>query len=71
MLNLIVDDLNGVRARVHAAGAPFTGPEDNDYGRFAWLMDPIGIKVELWQPPAPVPAPPPAQSGTGSFLHPA
>jgi predicted enzyme related to lactoylglutathione lyase len=70
MLNLIVDDLDGVLARVRAAGVSWTGPEDNDYGRFAWLIDPIGVKVELWQPPAAAPAPPPAQSETGSFLHP-
>jgi predicted enzyme related to lactoylglutathione lyase len=70
MLNLIVDDLDGVLARVKAAGAEWTGPEDNDYGRFAWLMDPAGVKVELWQPPPPAAAPAPAPSQTGSFLNP-
>jgi predicted enzyme related to lactoylglutathione lyase len=67
MINLIVDDLDGVLAQVRAAGVSWTGPEDNDYGRFAWLMDPIGLKVELWQPPAPAQ---PAAAETGSFLHP-
>jgi predicted enzyme related to lactoylglutathione lyase len=69
MINLIVDDLDGVLAHVRAAGAQWTGPEDNDYGRFAWLIDPVGLKVELWQPPAAAPAPAPTQ--TGSFLNPA
>jgi predicted enzyme related to lactoylglutathione lyase len=50
MINLIVDDIDGVLAKAAAAGASATGREDNDYGRFAWLMDPAGIKVELWQP---------------------
>jgi catechol 2,3-dioxygenase-like lactoylglutathione lyase family enzyme len=70
MINLIVDDLDGVLAGVRAAGVSWTGPDDNDFGRFAWLMDPIGLKIELWQPPpAAPPAPPPAAS-TGSFLNP-
>lgn len=25
--------------------------EDAEYGRFVWVMDPEGHKVELWQPP--------------------
>jgi predicted enzyme related to lactoylglutathione lyase len=71
MLNLIVDDLNGLLARVQAAGVQWTGPEDNEFGRFAWLMDPAGIKVELWQPAAPKPAAQPQATETGSFLNPA
>jgi len=27
--------------------------EDHDYGSFAWLMDPDGRKVELWEPKEP------------------
>jgi predicted enzyme related to lactoylglutathione lyase len=30
-----------------------TGRQDEDLGRFAWLIDPAGIKVELWQPAPP------------------
>lgn len=71
MINLIVDNLEGALSRVRACGVQWSGPEENDYGRFAWLMDPAGIKVELWQPP---PAPPSAQpqtdTTTGSFLNP-
>lgn len=70
MINLIVDDLGGVLSRVQSAGVQWSGPEDNEYGRFAWLMDPAGIKVELWQPPPAQPAAQP-QATTGSFLNPA
>jgi predicted enzyme related to lactoylglutathione lyase len=56
MINLIVDDMDGALANVRAAGVEPLGAEDNDYGRFAWLMDPAGVKVELWQPPSPSPA---------------
>jgi catechol 2,3-dioxygenase-like lactoylglutathione lyase family enzyme len=51
MINLMVDDLDGVLARVTEAGVPILGREDMDqFGRFAWIMDPAGIKLELWQP---------------------
>jgi hypothetical protein len=26
-----------------------------NYGRFAWLIDPAGVKVELWEPLGPSP----------------
>jgi predicted enzyme related to lactoylglutathione lyase len=69
MINLIVDDLDGALARVQASGVQWTGPEDNEYGRFAWLVDPAGVKVELWQPPPAQPAAQP-QATTSSFLNP-
>jgi hypothetical protein len=28
------------------------GPESHENGKFAWIMDPDGNKVELWQPKA-------------------
>ena len=31
--------------------------EDSDFGRFGWVTDPEGNRVELWEPPA---AEPPA-----------
>ena len=52
MLNLIVDDLDAVLARARAEGVAEVQPrQDLEYGRFAWLMDPDGRKLELWQPP--------------------
>lgn len=54
MFNLIVDDLQAVLARAAAAGVePVQPSERTDYGDFAWLMDPDGRKVELWQPREP------------------
>jgi predicted enzyme related to lactoylglutathione lyase len=51
MINLMVDDLDGMLARLEEKGVPLTEPvQDHDYGRFAWVMDPNGVKVELWQP---------------------
>ena len=51
MINLIVDDLDAMEARVNAAGEKFLGRSDDDpNGRFAWILDPNGIKVELWEP---------------------
>ena len=31
------------------------GLQNEDYGRFAWIIDPYGVKVELWQQLAPAP----------------
>ena len=51
MLNLVVDDLDAVVARVEAEGVALLGREDADtFGRFAWLLDPDGLKLELWEP---------------------
>lgn len=51
MINLIVDDLDGVLDRAAQAGVKPLGRDDSDpNGRFAWLLDPAGFKVELWQP---------------------
>lgn len=53
MINLIVSDMDKTLARIEAAGETLVGdPQDFDYGRFAWLMDPDGVKIELWQPAA-------------------
>ena len=49
MINLIVDDIEGVLATAEA-GAEALGRQDEDYGRFARLTDPAGVKVDLWQP---------------------
>jgi predicted enzyme related to lactoylglutathione lyase len=58
MFNYIVDDLDGLLESLRAAGAEVDPKqEDTDYGRFAWVTDPEGNRVELWEPPA---AQPPA-----------
>jgi predicted enzyme related to lactoylglutathione lyase len=51
MINLVVDDLDGALAQVVEGGATLAGdPQDHEYGRFGWFLDPEGNKVELWQP---------------------
>jgi predicted enzyme related to lactoylglutathione lyase len=50
MINLIVDDLDGLLAQAEAAGETPLGRQGDEYGKFAWFLDPAGVKVELWQP---------------------
>jgi predicted enzyme related to lactoylglutathione lyase len=53
MLNLQVDDLDGVLAKLRAAGVTVDPKvEDSEYGKFGWFTDPEGNRVELFQPPA-------------------
>ncbi|HEV2531885.1 VOC family protein [Phenylobacterium sp.] len=57
MINLRVDDLDGVLERVKREGVEPLGSEDQGgMGRFAWIVDPAGVKVELWEPAADAPA---------------
>ena len=47
----VVDDLDGVLAKAAAEGVAAIGREDGDEnGRFAWLLDDDGRKIELWEP---------------------
>lgn len=51
MVNYIVDDLDAILERLAAAGADIDPKrEDHEYGRFAWVKDPEGNKIELWEP---------------------
>jgi len=53
MINYRVDDLDGLVAQLRAGNvAIVAGPESHENGKFAWIMDPDGNKVELWQPMA-------------------
>ena len=49
MINLRVDDLDGVIADLTAKGIEILGRQDEEYGKFAWIIDPDGIKIELFQ----------------------
>jgi DNA-binding transcriptional ArsR family regulator len=54
MINFIVDDMDGVLAKAAAEGVEPTGRQDEEgMGRFAWLLDPAGVKIELWEPGKP------------------
>lgn len=51
MINFIVDDIDGLLAKAAAEGVEPLGRQDEGgMGRFAWLLDPAGVKIELWQP---------------------
>jgi len=51
MINFAVDDMDAIIARVTAKGVTVLKRDDDDtFGRFAWIMDPDGTKIELWQP---------------------
>ena len=51
MLNFAVDDLDAFLARIQAKGVKVLKRDDKDpNGRFAWIMDPDGTKIELRQP---------------------
>jgi predicted enzyme related to lactoylglutathione lyase len=50
MINYAVDDMDAFLARLHAKGVEPLKREDDPNGRFAWVLDPEGNKVELWEP---------------------
>jgi predicted enzyme related to lactoylglutathione lyase len=52
LLNFRVENLDELLEALLAEGV-WIDPkrEDYDYGRFAWIMDPEGNRVELWEPP--------------------
>ncbi len=53
MIDFAVDDLDAILARVQAKGVAVLKRDDSDPdGRFAWILDPDGTKIELWQPKA-------------------
>ena len=50
MLNFAVDDMDAFVAKLEAKGVKILKRDDSDpSGKFAWLMDPDGTKIELWQ----------------------
>ena len=51
MINYRVDNLDELIAQLRADGvAIVAGPEAHENGKFAWIMDLDGNKVELWEP---------------------
>jgi catechol 2,3-dioxygenase-like lactoylglutathione lyase family enzyme len=55
MINLRVDDLDEMIEALKAKGIEILGLQDEEYGRFAWIIDCDGLKVELWQQKGPAP----------------
>jgi catechol 2,3-dioxygenase-like lactoylglutathione lyase family enzyme len=51
MINYIVDDLDALLARLKLEGVRIDEKRMNEsYGRFAWIYDSDGNKIELWEP---------------------
>ena len=51
MLNFRVKNLHKLLDKLKADGVTLVGtPEDYDYGKFGWIMDIDGNKIELWEP---------------------
>lgn len=52
MVNFIVKDLFALVERLKEEGVTLVGePMDEEYGKFMWVLDPEGNKIELWEPP--------------------
>ena len=52
MVNYRVADLHGLIAALKAEGCNVVDKtDDSEYGKFGWVIDPEGNKVELWEPP--------------------
>jgi catechol 2,3-dioxygenase-like lactoylglutathione lyase family enzyme len=50
MINYAVDEMDAFLARLRAKGVAILKSEDDANGRFAWILDPEGNKIELWEP---------------------
>jgi predicted enzyme related to lactoylglutathione lyase len=54
MLNYIVDDLDATLETLRQEGVQVDDRvEIYDYGKFGWIMDPDGNRIELWEPKSP------------------
>lgn len=52
MVNFRVEDLDAVLDELRAEGVEVLDKiEEHEFGRFGWIVDPEGNRVELWQPP--------------------
>ena len=52
MVNYRVDNLVALLQALREEGCHvLEKTDDSEYGKFGWVMDPEGNKLELWQPP--------------------
>ena len=52
MVNYRVEDLGGLLRALREEGCTVLEKvEESEYGKFGWMMDPEGNKVEWWEPP--------------------
>jgi predicted enzyme related to lactoylglutathione lyase len=53
MINYRVEDLHALVNALKEEGCNvLDDSSESEYGKFAWVIDPEGNKVELWEPPA-------------------
>lgn len=53
MINYRVEDLHALLDTLREEGCEvMDAVEESEYGKFGWVMDPEGNKIELWEPPA-------------------
>jgi predicted enzyme related to lactoylglutathione lyase len=53
MVNYRVDNLDALLEELKKSGIEID-PQREDCGRFAWITDPDGNRIELWEPPKPM-----------------
>jgi len=52
MINYRVEKLHELLAVLREEGCQVIGePQDSEFGKFGWVLDPDGNKIELWEPP--------------------
>lgn len=51
MFNFRVDDLDALIEALTEENVKIEGRQEEVYGKFAWIMDPEGNRIELWEPP--------------------
>lgn len=53
MINYRVNDLTAVLAELRSEGCEVDERiEESEFGKFGWVQDPEGNRIELWEPPA-------------------
>lgn len=52
MINYRVDDLHALLGKLREEGCAVDAKvEESEFGKFGWVVDPEGNKLELWEPP--------------------
>jgi|LakMenE01Jun11ns_1017448.scaffolds.fasta_scaffold9931235_4 predicted enzyme related to lactoylglutathione lyase len=51
MINWMVDDLEPLKEKLKSKNIQILGSQSSEFGKFAWINDLDGNKLELWEPP--------------------
>ena len=52
MINFRVANLQELVTELQSAGVDVPKVDESEFGKFSWVMDPEGNRIELWEPPA-------------------